>query len=138
MKKSERQLLANQRGFTLIEIIAVLVILGILAAVAVPKFIDLTEDAQDKALKGALAAGFSNVTLSYSKYVLQNGAAPTDIIGSGTSRFWTGSSTGGDVEIETDLGDYQAGYTLSGTDQIIITIKPDAGGSETSDVFDLP
>ena len=37
-------MLGNQRGFTLLEIIAVLVILGILAAVAVPKYIDLQEE----------------------------------------------------------------------------------------------
>jgi prepilin-type N-terminal cleavage/methylation domain-containing protein len=45
-----RYLLKNQRGYTLIEIIAVLVILSILAAVAVPRFIDLAESARRKAL----------------------------------------------------------------------------------------
>ena len=37
----------NQKGFTLVEIIAVLVILGILAAVAVPKFLDLSDSANN-------------------------------------------------------------------------------------------
>jgi len=40
--------LKNQKGFTLMEIIAVLVILGILAAVAVPKYIDLQDESRKR------------------------------------------------------------------------------------------
>lgn len=45
----------NEEGFTLIEIIAVLVIMGILAAVAIPKFFDLQQRAREKALYTALS-----------------------------------------------------------------------------------
>ena len=45
----------NEKGFTLIEIIAVLVIMGILAAVAIPKFFDLQARARQKAVYTALS-----------------------------------------------------------------------------------
>ena len=57
-----RSKVSNQKGFTLIEIIAVLVILGILAAVAIPRFMDLTSVASDKAAMQAVAEGKSRLS----------------------------------------------------------------------------
>lgn len=68
----------GQAGFTLIEIIAVLVILAVLAAVAIPRYVSLMDDARTRALEGALAAGLSHVSMAYGRLALQNGVEPDD------------------------------------------------------------
>ena len=67
----------NQKGFTLIEIIAVLVILGILAAVAVPKFFDMQGEAQKYAVEGALGALASTAYMQYAYALLQSPSTTT-------------------------------------------------------------
>lgn len=58
-------------GFTLIELVVVIVILGILAAVAAPKFMDLQKDARVSALQGLAGNIKSAINLTYSKSVLK-------------------------------------------------------------------
>ena len=50
-----------QRGFTLIELVMVIVILGVLAAVAIPKFVDLKGEAEAAALQG-VAGGLASAS----------------------------------------------------------------------------
>ena len=50
-----------QRGFTLIELVMVIVLIGVLAAVAIPKFVDLGTDARTAALQG-VAGGLASAS----------------------------------------------------------------------------
>jgi MSHA pilin protein MshA len=57
----------RQKGFTLIELVMVVVILGVLAAVALPKFVNLAGDARRSVMQGAHGAMVSANTLIYTK-----------------------------------------------------------------------
>lgn len=72
MKKSQ--------GFTLIELVVVMVILGILAAVALPKFVNMTGQARTAKMNGAVGAVQSSITLIHAQWLAQGspaGATPT-------------------------------------------------------------
>lgn len=61
----------RQSGFTLIELVVVIVILGILAVTAAPRFLDISSDAKKSTLKGLKGAVNSAFTLVHSKAVLE-------------------------------------------------------------------
>ena len=66
----------SQRGFTLIELIVVLVLLGLIAAVAVPRYLDMTTKARENSLKSNLSSIRGAINLAYSKSILDS--APAD------------------------------------------------------------
>jgi prepilin-type N-terminal cleavage/methylation domain-containing protein len=93
-----RSKVCNQKGFTLIEIIAVLVILGILAAVAIPRFMDLTTVASDKAAMQAVAEGKSRLSNQFARNLLTGNSNTTALlIAKGTNSL-------------ADAGDYRIIY----------------------------
>jgi len=111
-------MIKNQKGFTLIEIIAVLVILGILAAVAVPKYLDLTSEARRMAAQGAVAEIKGRLSQAQAKYMLANGVAPTG------AQLYTYATTGtGAYNTVENLNNVGSDFTLTTGSGSPITIS---------------
>lgn len=97
----------DQRGFTLIEIIMVIVLLGIIAAIAIPKYVDLKSEAVNATLNGLKGGMVSSAAIGYAdiaihSYTYANATYPdaTDLAGSylqsddltwagGANSYWT-------------------------------------------------
>jgi prepilin-type N-terminal cleavage/methylation domain-containing protein len=107
MKK--KRILRNEKGFTLIEVIAVLIILGIMAAVAVPKYYAMADEAHAAAIDGALAKAVANFQLAVEHYRAVNKQDPASILA---------------LNIETNLGDFTCSYSGDGTN---VTVTLDSG-----------
>jgi prepilin-type N-terminal cleavage/methylation domain-containing protein len=73
----------GRKGFTLIELVIVIVILGILSAVAIPKYVDMQQEAREAAVRGALGSIRSALSIQYAKNALSgNPGYPSVLDGS--------------------------------------------------------
>lgn len=74
----------KSNAFTLIELVVVILILGILAAIAIPKYVDITDKAKVAADRSQFGALRSSTHLLYAQNIL-NGLASTNLWPAGTS-----------------------------------------------------
>jgi prepilin-type N-terminal cleavage/methylation domain-containing protein len=109
--------LGNQKGFTLIEIIAVLLLLGIMAAVAVPKYFDMQLETENQTLKTALNDMKSRAILAYSKSILKNDGVADPL----EQATFADILLGTDAEVRASYKDFVAGdlaWTVTNTTTI--------------------
>ena len=131
----------NQQGFTLIELIVVIVILGVLSATALPRFINMQQDARFAALNGMAGGIRSSVAVVSSRYLLTGNAAATTVTTQDGTVVTVNAGTG--IPVGTALGIVRAlqstsGFTLAYPSGTTATFTPTGAPAACVATYDGP